>query len=156
VASNAGQPGPNDPRYFARLWSAARLGLLLDAKDAADAKAQKEAVGRKMKDLHLFTGPGTLALVTWEDLEARLVFASADEKKETLAGEATDASAVGLASLMLSPNALSRAQWAVRFKADPPERAVKFTVVELTWTGESFTVKTQRSELPRGVKQIGI
>jgi Mg-chelatase subunit ChlD/tetratricopeptide (TPR) repeat protein len=151
VASGAGQPGPNDPRYFARLWSAARLGALLDAKDA-----QKDAVGRKMKDLHLFTGPGTLALLTWEDLEARLVLASADEKKETLAGEATDAGAVGLTSLMLSPNAFAQSRWAVRFKADPPERAVKFTVVTLTWNGESFTVNTHRSELARGVKQTGI
>src|SRR6185369_14806872 len=115
VASGAGQPGPNDPRYFARLWSAARLGVLLDAKDA-----QKDAVGRKLKDLHLFTGPGTLALLAWEDLEARLVLASADEKKETLAGEATDAGAVGLASLMLSPNAFTKNRWAVRFQADPP------------------------------------
>jgi tetratricopeptide (TPR) repeat protein len=156
VASNAGQPGPKDPRYFARLWSAARLGLLLDAKDAGDSKAQREAVGRKMKDLHLFTGPATLALVTWEDLEARLVLANADEKKETLAGEATDASAVGLTSLMLSPGALSRTHWAVRFLADPPERAVRFTVVELTWNGESFAVTTQRGELPRGTKQIRI
>jgi len=156
VATNAGQPGPNDPRYFARLWSAARLGLLLDAKDHADPKAQKDAVGRKMKDLHLFTGPGTLAIVTWEDLEARLVLASADEKRETLAGEATDAGAVGLTSLMLSPSALSQNRWAVRFKADPPERAVKFTVVMLTWSGDSFAVKTERGELPKGTKQIGI
>ena len=69
---------------------------------------------------------------------------------------ATDAGAVGLTSLMLAPNALSQTHWAVRFTADPPERAVKFTVVELTWNGESFAVKTQRGELPRGAKQIGI
>jgi hypothetical protein len=129
---------------------------LLDAKDGPDAKTQKDAVGRKMKDLHLFTGPGTLALVTWEDLEARLVLASAEEKKETLAGEATDAGAVGLTSLMLSPNALTQNPWAVRFKADPPDRAVKFTTVLLTWTGDAFTVKTQRGELAKGVKQVGI
>jgi len=153
VASNAGQPGPSDPRYFARLWSAAHLGLLLDGKDATSDKPARDAVGRKLKDLHLFTGPGTLALLTWEDLDARLVLASADEKKETLAGDAIDAGSVGLASLVLSPSAWDKGRWAVRFTSDRPDRDVKFTVVTLTWNNEAFSVTTQQGEVPRGTKQ---
>jgi len=152
VASNAGQPGPNDPRYFARLWSAAHLGFLLDAKNGTGDKPERDAVGRKLKDLHLFAGPGTLALLTWEDLDARLVLASADEKKETLAGDAIDAGSVGLASLMLSPSAWGQNRWAVRFKSDRPDRDVKFTLVTLTWNSDAFSVATQKGEVVRGTK----
>ena len=151
VASNAGHPGPDDPRYFARLWSAARLGQLLDAKGSP-----ADAIARKLKDLHLFAGPGTLALLTWEDLDARLVLANADEKKETLAGEATDAGAVGLTSLLTSADVWNQTHWAVRFKTDAPERPVKFTLVTLTWNNESFAVKTEHREIARGAKQAGI
>jgi tetratricopeptide (TPR) repeat protein len=154
VASNAGQPGPNDPRYFARLWSAAHLGLLLEGKDPKSDKPERDAVGRKLKDLHLFAGPGTLALLTWEDLDARLVLANADEKKETLSGDAIDAGAVGLESLMLSPSAWGQNRWAVRFKSDRPDRDVKFTVVTLTWNNDSFSVTRVQGELPRGTRQV--
>ena len=105
-----------------------------------------------IKDLHLFAGPGTLALLTWEDLDARLVLASADEKKETLAGDAIDAGSVGLASLMLSPSAWGQNRWAVRFKSDRPDRDVKFTLVTLTWNSDAFSVATQRGEVARGTK----
>ena len=155
LAANAGRPGPDDPRYFARLWSASRLGLLLDTRDA-EAKAQKDGIVRKLKDLHLFTGPGTLALLGWEDLGARLELVSADAKKETLAGETTDASVVGITGVMTSPDAWATTHWAVRFKADAPERAVKFTLVTVTFGGESFSVKTERGELPRGTKQVAL
>jgi predicted negative regulator of RcsB-dependent stress response len=166
VTADAGRPGSDDPRYWARLWSAARLGLLLDGKAggglkaaATNPEAEKsfdESIGRKLKDLQLFAGPGTLALLTWEDLDARLTLASADEKKETLAGEATDAGVVGLTALMISPETWTKNQWAARFKADPPERAVKFTLITLTWDDKSFAVKTAPGELSPGSRQASL
>jgi len=150
VSNGEGSPGPNDPRYFARLWSATRLGLLLS--DPAKAGATPDAIGRKLKELQLFSGPGTLALVTWDDLDARLSLVAEIEKdqtkQETLLGESTDAGTTGLFGLLASTEAWEKRTWTVRPKTDAPgARAVKFRVVLLTWDGKAFSVKVKKGEL---------
>lgn len=155
VLSGEGSPGPSDPRVFARLLSGARLGALLEKPDPA-AGVTKEAISRKLKELTLFSGPGTLALLTWEDLDAQLVLGAADEKKEDLSGEATDAGAVGLFAVLSSPGAWERAPHAVRFKSDLLRRPVRFTLVVLTWDGRSFEVTTKKGALAPGSKQEAI
>lgn len=151
VAGGEGTPGPNDPRMFARLLSATRLSQLLAHPDAA-AGATPEAIGRKLKELSLFSGPGALALLSWDDLDARLVIGAADEKKETLSGEATDAGAVGLYALLTTPDGWDRAARVVRHKGDLVARPVKFRVHVLRWNGRTFEVKTSSGELRPGVK----
>ncbi len=79
VSGGEGTPGPNDPRMFARLLSASRLGLLLEKPDPA-AGITTDAVSRKIKEFSLFSGPGTLSILTWDDLDAQLVIGAADEK----------------------------------------------------------------------------
>lgn len=152
VAGGEGTPGPNDPRMFARLLSASRLGFLLDKPDPA-AGVTAEAVSRKIKELSLFSGPGTLSILTWEDLDAQLVVGTADEKKEQLAGEATDAGAVGLYSVLSSPDAWERVAHAARYKSEILQRKVPFRVVTLAWNGKEFKVATKKGELRPGVKQ---
>lgn len=148
VASGEGSPGPNDPRWFARLWSATRLGLLL--ADPSKAGATPDVLGRKLKELSLFSGPGTLALLTWDDLDARLSLVAEEQKEgqkhETLLGESTDAGATGLFSVLASTEAWSERAWSVRPKADLV-RAVKFRVVLLAWDGKSFTVKVRTGDV---------
>ena len=134
-------PGPNDPRQWARLWSASRLGLLLNDPTAAGGESAKAGIGRKLKELSLFSGPGTLALLVWDDLDAGLVLGAADEKKETLAGEATDAGAIGLYAVLGSPESWDRAAHAVRYRSEILARNVPFRVVTLTWDGKSFVLK---------------
>jgi hypothetical protein len=152
VASGEGTPGPNDPRMFARHLSAARLGLLL-AKPDPSAGVTVDAVSRKLKELSLFSGPGTLALLTWEDLDAQLVIGPADEKKDPLVGEATDAGVVGLYSLLGESDAWDRAAHAVRYKSEILGRKVPFRLVILTWNGKVFEVATKNGELKSGAKQ---
>ena len=152
VAGGEGTPGPNDPRMFARLLSAARLGVLLDKPDPA-AGVTTEAVSRKIKELSLFSGPGTLSILTWEDLDAQVVLGTADEKKEQLIGEATDAGAVGLYAVLSAPDSWERVSHAARYKSEILQRKVPFRLVTLVWTGKDFKVTTKRDELKPGAKQ---
>ncbi|MBX3193213.1 MAG: tetratricopeptide repeat protein, partial [Labilithrix sp.] len=152
VAGGEGTPGPDDPRVFARMLSAARLAALLEKPDPASG-ATPEAIGRKLKELSLFSGPGSLALLTWDDLDAKLVLGAADEKKETLAGEATDAGAVGLYAVLGGPDAWERSARAVRQRGDLLPRAVRFRLVVLSWDGTKFHVATKEGQLDAGAKQ---
>lgn len=151
VSGGEGTPGPNDPRMFARLLSASRLGLLLEKPDPA-AGVTPEAVSRKLKELQLFSGPGTLSLLRWDDLDAQLILGAADEKKEQLTGEATDAGVVGLYAVLASTEAWERAPHGVRFKSELPSRKVKFELITLTWDGKAFKVTTKKSDLDVGQK----
>lgn len=152
VAGGEGTPGPNDPRMFARLLSASRLGVLLDKPDPG-AGVTTEAVSRKIKELSLFSGPGTLSILTWEDLDAQLVIGTADEKKEQLIGEATDAGVVGLYSVLSAPDAWERVPHAARFKSELLQRKVAFRLVTLVWTGKDFKVTTKKGDIHAGSKQ---
>jgi tetratricopeptide (TPR) repeat protein len=143
VASGEGTPGVDDPRYWARLWSAARLAELLADPSKAGGADATEGITRRLKQLQLFSGPGTLALVVWEDLDARLALVhtdAKDAKKETLTGEPNDAGESGLFALFVQSEAWTRGPWAVKWKADPPGRDVKFSLVAITWDGHAFQV----------------
>lgn len=153
VASGEGTPGADDPRYWARLWSAARLAqLLADPSKVGGAQGQgqgqgqgeaAEGITRRLKQLQLFSGPGTLAIVAWEDLDARLTLVNADAKKETLTGEPNDAGETGLFALFVQTDAWQRGPWAVRWKADPPGRDVKYRLVTVAWDGKGFKVEVK-------------
>ena len=93
VASAEGVPGPNDPRGWARMLSAARLGRLLADKSAP--AGQIESVSRKLKELGVFSGPAALVILTWEDYKAALSLVGLDGDKEAPAGEPTVALPVG-------------------------------------------------------------
>jgi Ca-activated chloride channel family protein len=141
VASGEGSPGADDPRFWARLWSAARLGgLIADPSKAGGADAV-EGITRRLKQLQLWSGPGTLAIVTWEDLDARLVLVHGDEKRETPAGEPNDAGDAGLFAQFVQNDVWERGAWAVRWKADARGRDVPFQVTTIAWDGKGFKVK---------------
>ncbi|MCC6648303.1 MAG: hypothetical protein IT374_22375 [Polyangiaceae bacterium] len=149
VATGEGTPGPDDPRHWARLWSGARLGQLWAAPPAG---TERGAIARKLKELSLFSGPGTLSIVAWEDLDARLTLGAADAKQERLAGEATDAGQTGLVSLLTSGDTWKSGAWALSWKSEP-RRAVKATLVVLEWDGKAFAVQVKKIELqPEDVK----
>ena len=151
VSGGEGTPGPNDPRMFARLLSASRLGLLLEKPDPA-AGITTDAVSRKIKELSLFSGPGTLSILTWDDLDAQLVIGTADEKKEQLVGEATDAGAVGLYAVLGSAESWERSAHAARYKSEILQRKIPLRLVVLAWDGRAFKVTTKKSELRPGAK----
>lgn len=151
VAAGEGTPGPNDPRVFARMLSASRLATLLATPDPA-AGATPEAVGRKLKELSLFSGPGTLTLLVWDDLEARLSLGAADPKRENLAGESTDAGAVGLFALLGTGAEWERTPRAVKVTGDPLGRPVRYRLLTLAWDGASFSVTTKEGKVEARAK----
>src|SRR5690606_11292005 len=110
VASAEGTPGPNDPRLWARLWSAARLARLMvdpppptPGQPKVDPEARKANLERKLKELQLCSGEGTLVLLTWEDLSTRIKLVTLDGKAAVAAVDVTQADAVGLSSALV-PN----------------------------------------------------
>ena len=156
VARGEGRPGPNDPRLWARLRSAARLGLLLHDPAAAGGANAVSAVTRKLKDLQLFSGPSTLALLTWEDLDARLALSGQEGGEEVVPSENTDAGATGLAELILADDAWERATWTVRSRTDPRGRIVKFTLVAINWNGTKFHVEVRKGSLAGDATQVAL
>jgi Ca-activated chloride channel family protein len=72
VASGDGEPGPTDPRRFARLHSAARLArMLLEAREKNNNKNVK-AIERSLKQTQVFSAESTVVLLVWEDLQSAL------------------------------------------------------------------------------------
>lgn len=151
VAGGEGSPGPNDPRAFARLLSASRLGLLLEKPDAATG-VTPEAIGRKLKELSLFSGPGSLSMLVWDDLDAQLVIGALDEKRETFVGEATDASAVGLYAVLGNADAFERTPRAARYRGELLARKVPYRLVTLGWDGRAFKVTVKRGTMEPNTK----
>jgi len=151
VAGAEGSPGPNDPRVWARLLSAARLGRLL--ADPAQS-AQAEGLSRKLKELQLFSGPAALRILVWEDYAAALALVTLEGEAEAPIGDPQQAPQVGLASVLLPLSDLDRLGWRVRWKNDPPGRDVRFEVTTLIWDGAAFKVTTKPGALSAGQRDI--
>jgi len=154
VATAEGTPGPDDPRAWARMLSAARLGRLL--ADPSAPAGQAESVSRKLKELGVFAGPATLTIVTWEDYGAGLSLVPLDGDKETAAGDPTSALPVGLASVLMPTGDAERLKWVVRWRNDPPGRDVAFVVQTIAWDGKAFKVKVQPGTLAAKEKESAI
>jgi tetratricopeptide (TPR) repeat protein len=153
VSAAEGTPGPADPRAWARLLSAARIGRLL--ADPAQS-AQAESLSRKLKELQIFSGPAAIRILVWEDYGATLALAALDGDAEAGLGEASGAPEVGLASLLLPASDLERLRWVVRWKSDPPGRDVRFEVTTIVWDGASFKVTTKPGALPSAQKDAAL
>jgi hypothetical protein len=154
VSSAEGTPGPADPRVWARLLSASRLARLLAVPSApAD---QTESVSRKLKELQVFSGPGALVLLTWEDLGAALSLVSMEGDKEKAVGEVTDARPVGLVSALLSSGDLDKTRWVIRWRNDPPNRDVALVLHTVVWDGKAFRVTLRRETLGAKAKELAL
>jgi Ca-activated chloride channel homolog len=154
VAAAEGTPGPNDPRVFARLLSAAYLGRLL-----ADPKApagQAESVTRKLKELALFTAPSALCILTWEDYETPLTLTSFADGKEIAPGDVSEATPVGLVAAIVPTAELSRRSFRARWRVDPKGRGMPVVFHALVWDGKSFNVKVLPATLPAKEKEIAL
>ncbi|WP_433929313.1 VIT domain-containing protein [Sorangium cellulosum] len=155
VAAAEGTPGADDPRAWARLLSAARIGRLL-ADGGAPAGAEAESLARKLKELQLFSGPGALRVVLWEDHAAELALAARDGEVDAALGDGVFAPAVGLAAVQLPASELARLAWRVRFRSDPPRRDVRFVVTTIVWDGASFRVTSAPGSIRAGEQEAAL
>lgn len=148
VAESEGTPGPSDPRRFARLWSAARLSRLLAAPPADTGKDFSESITRKLKELQLFRGQGTLVLLTWEDLSVDLALATSSGGAPASIGEQTDAAVVGLSSVLMGNTEAQSVGLDARLRSVAVDRPVRLTRHEIRFDGKKFQVDVKPAELP--------
>jgi tetratricopeptide (TPR) repeat protein len=154
VASAEGTPGPRDPRRWARLASAARLARLIDKPPAA-APGQ-DALKRQLKELQLFSGPGTLVLLTWEDLSSDLLLVSRQGNKDVGLGETTDAAPAGLSAVLLPTADAAQTSRMARLRSVPAERPLKLRRQDIVWDGKDFRVTVAELELPARATEVAM
>jgi Ca-activated chloride channel homolog len=145
VASAQGTPGPNDPRRWARLMSAARLARLIAAPPKSGAKP--ESVKRELKELGLFSGPGRLVLVTWEDLSIDALVTTSSGGEDRGLGDLTDAAKVGLSAVLLTSADAERAELVARLRSVPQDHAVALLRQDIVWNGKDFSVTLAKKEI---------
>jgi tetratricopeptide (TPR) repeat protein len=158
VARAPGNPGPNDPRLFARLAAASLMArLLAEPPKAADARRLVESMSRDLAELQLFQGPGTLVLLTWQDLAADLVLTTrAGSKGESTAGEAADAAAIGLSSLLLPPGKRASLPLQAHLRSAAASRPLALELVTLEHDGRGFKASLKRVQLVAGQTDVGL
>jgi tetratricopeptide (TPR) repeat protein/Mg-chelatase subunit ChlD len=159
VASSPGRPGPDDARRWAELWSAARLARLLQAppKEVASAGAGLlESLKNKLKELQLFRGPGTLVLVTWEDLGADLQLATLKGETQETIGQATDGAPVGLSAVLLSPGEVDQVTLRAFLRSTKKDAPLKLTRQDIRWDGKAFQVEVKDLSLPEGQNRLDL
>jgi Ca-activated chloride channel homolog len=144
VANAQGNPGPTDPRRWARMLSAARMAQLIDHPPK---EIKPESVKRELKQLQLFSGPGTLVLVTWQDLAADLVLVTRAGGKDVALGEVTDAAKAGLSGVLLTQSDAENVSFVARLRSPKLDEAVALVRHDIVWNGKDFEVRLKKAEL---------
>jgi hypothetical protein len=155
VAGGQGNPGPTDPRRWARLSSAARLAKLL-GRPPSNTKVPAASIKRELKELGLFSGPGTLVIVTWEELDADVVLATREAGKDVAQGELNDAAAVGLSSVLLATPDTARLALVARLRNLPRGHALALVRHDLVWDGRDFRVSITDRKLEPKATELGL
>ncbi|HEY3448074.1 MAG TPA: VIT domain-containing protein [Myxococcales bacterium] len=155
VAEAEGTPGPDDPRRWARLSSAARLARALNdpPKDDGDPAKIAEAMKRKLKELQVFRGPGSLVLLTWNDLAVNVVL---EGDASGSRGELVDATGIGLSGLLLPQGEAEGAKLTARVRGGHRSGPVKLVRHDLDFDGKGFRVVIKEVELPVGADSIAL
>ena len=158
VAHAPGGPGPHDPRLFARLSAAALMArLLAEPPKDVDASRLAESMSRDLAELQLFQGPGTLVILSWQDLSADLILATrAGGKGESMAGDATDAATVGLSALLLPAGKRQGLPLQGHLRSAPAARPLSLTVLTIEHDGRTFKASLKRVDLAAGQSDLSL
>ncbi len=146
VANAQGNPGPDDPRRWARLLSATRLSKLWVDPPKVGAPKQS-SLERKLKELQLFTGPSTLVVLTWEDLDRRVALDTAEQPLNE--AEATDAGDVGLYARQFSNGDVPQ-EMVARLTSAPENRQLSVSRYDIAWDGTKFSISRKLGTLNSG------
>jgi tetratricopeptide (TPR) repeat protein len=158
VARAPGSPGPHDPRLFARLSAAALMArLLAEPPKEVDASRLAESMSRDLAELQLFQGPGTLVILSWQDLAADLILTTrAGGKGESMAGDATDAAAVGLSALLLPAGKRQGLPLQGHLRSAPVARPLPLAVLTIEHDGRTFKASLKRADLAAGQSDLSL
>jgi len=156
VASGDGEPGPTDPRRFAQLLSAVRIARMLGAaKDENDLKLA-DSLGRNLKRTQALSRPMTLEILVWEDYGAELDLAIERGGEAITAAEKIEAPAVGLVAIDIGNAPLAEIASTIALDGLPLRRAVKFSILTISFDGKEFKVSRVDSEIKRGETKASI
>ncbi len=153
IAGAQGTPGPSDPRRWARMLSAARLARLIEKPPAG---TNPEAMKRELKELQIFSGAGSLVLLTWEDLSADLLLVTQLDGKDVGLGEPTDAAKAGLSSVLLTTADATRASFVARLRSPKKDVPVKLERHDAVWNGKEFQISSKLVELPKASSEAAL
>ncbi|MEZ4226844.1 MAG: hypothetical protein R3B13_38240 [Polyangiaceae bacterium] len=163
VAGAQGTPGRNDPRRWARLWSAARIARLLanpekpkPGQPAVDGARRSASLKRELKELSVFSGPGRLVVVTWQELSESFGLSVTLADSEQGLGDATDASAVGLYASLLTLGDAERAHLTAQLRTEPRDHELQLTLHLITWNGKDFQVEVRPVKLPARSTELAL
>ena len=156
VAEAEGNPGPRDPRRWARLWSAARLARLIASPPPgeADPKGMAEGMKRRLKELQLFEGPATLVVLTWEDLNVDVALVSKSGRSDAQVGELVEAPEVGLSALFVPTAELRELTLSARIRGGSPSRKLTLVRHDITWDGKAFQVKIKDAPMESDARSV--
>lgn len=157
VAESEGKPGPDDPRQWARLASAARIAAMLarpPATPGTDSKELADSLGRKLKQLGLFRGPSTWVVLTWEELGTDVELAAEKSGAATAVAESVDANPVGVAAAAMAPTDADQLQLVARLRGPALDGALSLKRHEIAWDGKNFNVKVADVTLPAGSTRL--
>ncbi|MBK8234959.1 MAG: hypothetical protein IPK74_05345 [Deltaproteobacteria bacterium] len=131
LAADEGRPGADDPRRFARLHAAAYLARMM-----ADTGTPKASIAAELRRLQLFDAPTTWTLLTWHDLDARLVLAREDDVQ-------VDALAAGDTGLFALQTSGAKVPIVVRHAGADHGRMVAYDRVVIAFDGRNFEVTVE-------------
>jgi tetratricopeptide (TPR) repeat protein/Mg-chelatase subunit ChlD len=148
VAAGDGEPGPTDPRRWARLLSSVRLArMILAAREAGDQE-QAGTLERALKRSGGFTEPVRFVLLVWEDLESPLRLVVEQGGKPFTAADRIDAPGVGLAMVDLGRARFAEVQLSLELAVPPVRRALPLSLVTIEFDGEKFELAEKKLQLP--------
>ena len=140
MSSGDGEPGPADPRRWARLWSAARIARLMLGQKSLE-ESMRQSMERGLRRLQVLTGPGVLFLITWEDLAARLALRL--HPAQPLGwSDRQEAGATGLAAIR-TPT-MKSGRMGVSVARTGGQRKVRFEITVIRRDGSKMRVSTQQ------------
>ena len=151
VATAPGNPGPEDPRRWARLLSATRIAELLET---AEDEPLRDGMRRRLKELQHFRAPGTLVLLSWQDLTAELELGVERDGRALVLGDPTDAAPVGVSAVLLPPVSMDGVDLSAHLRGAPRSGTIEVTVQTITWDGDDFVVASRTTELQAGESSI--
>ena len=153
VASGEGEPGSSDPRLWARLLSAARIaGMILEAKKANEGD-KVGALERSLKRTQVAAQRSTLMIMVWDDLEAGLTMNPMAGDEDLTVSDRVNAPGVGLAMIDVGESVPEGFELAVR-TGGALIRPVEFELYTISWDGKSFSISSERGEIPPGETEI--
>jgi tetratricopeptide (TPR) repeat protein len=147
VASSEGEPGPRDPRRWARHWSAARIAKLMLSSAGKKSETMRQSMERSLRQLQVLASPGVLFVLTWEDLQGRLALELTSAGQPVPRTEQIDAGQSGMVSINASVLQATDIMARVARQGEAQGRPIAFRLAVVVWDGRRMRVAVQRGRL---------